>query len=30
MRNEERVLRLAFPEYDAYAQRTARVIPGVF
>jgi len=30
MRNEERVLRLAFPDYDAYAQRTSRVIPGVF
>lgn len=27
---EEQVLRRAFPEYDAYAGRTARLIPGVF
>jgi protein-S-isoprenylcysteine O-methyltransferase Ste14 len=27
---EERVLRQAFPQYEAYARRTARVIPGVW
>ncbi len=30
MHNEEQVLRGAFLEYDAYAQRTARLIPGVW
>ncbi|HZF36400.1 MAG TPA: isoprenylcysteine carboxylmethyltransferase family protein [Candidatus Angelobacter sp.] len=30
MKNEERVLRGAFPEYDDYARRTARVIPGLY
>ena len=28
--NEERVLRGAFPDYAAYAARTARLIPGVY
>jgi protein-S-isoprenylcysteine O-methyltransferase Ste14 len=27
---EEAVLRAAFPEYEAYARRTARLIPGVW
>jgi protein-S-isoprenylcysteine O-methyltransferase Ste14 len=27
---EERVLREAFPEYEAYSRRTARLIPGVY
>ncbi len=27
MHNEEKVLRSAFPDYDAYAQRTPRIIP---
>jgi protein-S-isoprenylcysteine O-methyltransferase Ste14 len=30
MRLEEEVLRRAFPEYAAYAARTARLIPGVY
>jgi protein-S-isoprenylcysteine O-methyltransferase Ste14 len=30
MRNEERVLGAAFPEYVAYAARTRRLIPGVY
>jgi protein-S-isoprenylcysteine O-methyltransferase Ste14 len=30
MKNEERVLGSAFPEYDDYARRTARVIPGLY
>jgi protein-S-isoprenylcysteine O-methyltransferase Ste14 len=30
MKNEERVLSGAFPEYDDYARRTARVIPGLY
>jgi len=30
MKNEERVLRGAFREYDDYARRTARVIPGLY
>jgi protein-S-isoprenylcysteine O-methyltransferase Ste14 len=30
MRNEERVLRGAFPDYDDYASRTARLIPGLY
>ena len=30
MKNEERVLRSAFPEYEDYARRTARVIPGLY
>ena len=30
MNNEERVLRSAFPDYDDYARRTARVIPGLY
>jgi protein-S-isoprenylcysteine O-methyltransferase Ste14 len=29
MRYEEAVLRRAYPEYDAYARRTARLIPFV-
>jgi protein-S-isoprenylcysteine O-methyltransferase Ste14 len=28
--NEERVLRGAFPDYAAYAARTARLVPGVY
>jgi len=27
---EERVLRETFPEYAAYARRTARLIPGIY
>ena len=30
MKNEERVLRGAFPDYDGYASRTARLIPGLY
>ena len=30
MRNEEQILRQAFPEYEAYMKRTARVIPGIY
>lgn len=30
MDNEERVLRAAFPAYATYAERTARLIPGVY
>lgn len=30
MKNEERVLAGLFPEYDAYAARTARLVPGVY
>jgi protein-S-isoprenylcysteine O-methyltransferase Ste14 len=30
MRYEEGVLREAFPDYDAYARRTARLIPGIW
>jgi protein-S-isoprenylcysteine O-methyltransferase Ste14 len=30
MKNEERVLRGAFPEYDDYARHTARLIPGLY
>ncbi len=30
MRNEERVLSDMFPEYAAYAARTARLIPGIY
>ena len=30
MRNEERVLAATFPEYAAYAMRTARLIPGIY
>ncbi len=30
MKNEERVLSGAFPEYDAYTRRTARVVPGLY
>jgi len=30
MANEERVLRSSFPEYDAYAARTPKVIPRIF
>jgi protein-S-isoprenylcysteine O-methyltransferase Ste14 len=30
MHNEERVLAAAFPQYPAYAARTARLIPGVY
>jgi protein-S-isoprenylcysteine O-methyltransferase Ste14 len=28
--NEERVLRTAFAEYEAYAARTARILPGLY
>jgi protein-S-isoprenylcysteine O-methyltransferase Ste14 len=30
VKNEERVLRGAFPDYDDYASRTARLIPGLY
>ncbi|HLZ66512.1 MAG TPA: isoprenylcysteine carboxylmethyltransferase family protein [Aliidongia sp.] len=30
MRNEEAVLQRTFPEYKAYAARTARLVPGVW
>ena len=30
IKNEERVLRGAFPEYDDYARTTARLIPGLY
>ena len=30
MQYEEQILRQAFPAYSAYAQRTARILPGVF
>ena len=30
MKNEERVLAGLFPEYEAYAARTARLVPGVY
>jgi protein-S-isoprenylcysteine O-methyltransferase Ste14 len=30
MRYEEAVLREAFPAYDAYARRTARLVPGLY
>jgi protein-S-isoprenylcysteine O-methyltransferase Ste14 len=30
MRNEEQVLRATFPEYETYAVRTRRLIPGVY
>jgi protein-S-isoprenylcysteine O-methyltransferase Ste14 len=30
MRNEERVLSGMFPEYEAYAARTARLVPGIY
>ena len=30
MTNEEKVLRAAFPEYEAYAKRTPKVIPRLF
>jgi protein-S-isoprenylcysteine O-methyltransferase Ste14 len=30
MHNEEAVLRRSFPEYSAYAARTARLFPGVW
>jgi protein-S-isoprenylcysteine O-methyltransferase Ste14 len=30
LRYEERVLQKAFPDYAAYAERTARLIPGVY
>lgn len=30
MKAEERVLRSAFPEYDDYARRTPRLIPGLY
>jgi hypothetical protein len=30
MNYEERVLRDAFPEYNGYAKRTARLIPGIY
>ena len=30
MKNEEAVLEMAFPEYQAYKLRTARLIPGIY
>jgi protein-S-isoprenylcysteine O-methyltransferase Ste14 len=30
MRNEESVLLLSFPDYAAYKERTARLIPGLW
>jgi protein-S-isoprenylcysteine O-methyltransferase Ste14 len=30
MKNEERVLSGAFPEYEDYARRTARLVPGLY
>jgi protein-S-isoprenylcysteine O-methyltransferase Ste14 len=30
MRNEERVLMRIFPEYAAYREKTARIIPGIY
>jgi protein-S-isoprenylcysteine O-methyltransferase Ste14 len=30
MHYEERVLRAAFPEYDAYSRATARLVPGLY
>ena len=30
LRREEALLRLAFPDYAAYARRTARLVPGVW
>jgi protein-S-isoprenylcysteine O-methyltransferase Ste14 len=30
IRYEERVLRATFPEYDEYAKRTWRLIPGIY
>ncbi|HEV2300147.1 MAG TPA: methyltransferase, partial [Stellaceae bacterium] len=30
MLNEERLLRRIFPEYAAYAARTARIVPGLW
>ena len=30
MREEEKVLAAAFPEYAEYRQRTARLIPGIY
>lgn len=30
MKNEEAVLQVAFPEYESYKLKTARVIPGVY
>ena len=30
MKNEERVLDTTFPDYDAYARQTARLIPGLY
>ena len=30
MHNEEAVLAESFPEYAAYRQRTARLLPGVY
>jgi protein-S-isoprenylcysteine O-methyltransferase Ste14 len=30
MHNEEAILAESFPEYDAYRQRTARLLPGVY
>ncbi len=30
MRNEESVLSLTFPDYAAYKERTARLIPGLW
>jgi protein-S-isoprenylcysteine O-methyltransferase Ste14 len=30
MRNEEAILISTFPEYDAYKEKTARLIPGIY
>jgi protein-S-isoprenylcysteine O-methyltransferase Ste14 len=30
MKNEERVLARAFPNYEDYTARTARLLPGVY
>jgi protein-S-isoprenylcysteine O-methyltransferase Ste14 len=30
MLSEERLLRARYPEYSAYAARTARMVPGIF
>ncbi len=30
MLNEEQILRQAFPGYEAYMKRTARLIPGIY
>jgi protein-S-isoprenylcysteine O-methyltransferase Ste14 len=30
MKNEEAILEKAFPEYQAYKLKTARLIPGIY